>query len=120
MIRAPNAARWAGLGFAEHILDPLRATHPRLRRLAWIEAAAPTAASPVGQTTFVSRSYVTSSKEVLALKAVIEMRNELGVAVEQLGRHSLSGAEHALVRLAPARVRNCGLTFAQKPYSEAG
>src|SRR5271170_3530669 len=44
--------------------------------------------------------------EPLALEVLVEVGDVFGIAVEQLGRHPLVGAEHALGRLAPARMRH--------------
>ncbi len=48
-------------------------------------------------------------EQLLVLHAGVEFGDERAVAVEQLGRDPLAGAEHALAGLAPARVRHLGI-----------
>src|SRR5579862_5681984 len=57
--------------------------------------------------------------ELLGLQVLVEAGHVFAVAIEQLGRHPLVAAEHALGRLAPARVRHLGIHVGQKPYSLA-
>src|SRR5262245_39454952 len=45
-----------------------------------------------------------SGVQPLVLKILVEIGHELGIAVEQLGRHAVAGAEHSLAGLAPARM----------------
>src|SRR5208282_5921366 len=51
---------------------------------------------------------VTSREQALVLEIVVEMGDEFAVAVPDLRRHA-AVAEHALGRLAPARMRHGGI-----------
>src|SRR5215208_4179133 len=47
-----------------------------------------------------------SRPEAFPLQIAVEAGDELAIAVEDLRRHPLPGAEHPLARLAPARMRD--------------
>src|SRR5690606_32598759 len=89
---------------------------PRARHFFWRATAGPFGTQRVFSGNGKSRESSTPSHEqLLALHVLVEVGNIFAVAVEELRRDHVIGADDPLARLAPARMRHLRVHIGPEP-----